>query len=478
MKFCCEENIGRIEDYINKNREQILSDLLTLVKIPSVKADALPGKPYGEACAKALEESKSLFDKNGFETKMNTEFGYALAYYGEKNTKSIGLFSHSDVVPVGNDWLTCKPFEPVIADGFVFGRGCNDNKSGVITALYVAKIIKDLGLDLKNRLMVFVGSNEETGMKDIEAFSRLEMMPDASLVPDAEYPCISGEKSMIDFDITSKKPLNSVKKFAGGKAFNIILDDVDAEVVYSEKMFCEIKTLCDGDDRYCIFSDKDTIYIKAKGISKHAAYPEGSVNAAVLMADMLCKCDSLCENDKHILSDLSRLVTDYYGAGFGIQHEDKVFGKLTSANGIVNMTEEGKINAVFNIRFGTSCDFESTSQKIKKAVEEVWDISEIKGSEGYNIEDDSPVLKATEQVYRYLSQNEEAKAEKCSGGTYARHIKNALPVGTVADYKITKPKLPSGHGDVHQPDESLNIEAFFESIKIVTCMIMEIDASI
>lgn len=475
MKFCTDENIKIIEDYINKHRDEILSDLMTLVRIPSIKADRVADKPYGHACAKALEASKNLFDENGFETKINTEYGYALAYYGNKQAKSIGIFSHSDVVPVGGEWLMCEPFEPVIRDGHVFGRGCNDNKSGVITALYAAKMIKDLGFNLKNRLVMFVGSNEETGMKDIDAFSRIEKMPDASLVPDAEYPCISGEKSMIDFDITSKKPLESIKKFCGGKAFNIILDDVDAELVYNEKLYEEIKALISQDNRFKVKADENTIFINAKGISKHAAYPEGSVNAAVILADMLCKCDLLCQNDKNILADLSRLVTDYYGAGFGIQHEDCVFGKLTSANGIVSMTEDNCLNAVFNLRFGTSCDFDVTCQKIKKAVENVWNISEIKGSQGYNIEDDSVVLKATEEVYRYISGNADAKAEKCSGGTYARHIKNALPVGTVAPYKLKNLNLPDGHGDVHQPDESLSIEAFFESIKIVTCMIMEID---
>ena len=73
MKFCTDENIKIIEDYINKHRDEILSDLMTLVRIPSIKADRVADKPYGHACAKALEASKNLFDENGFETKINTE---------------------------------------------------------------------------------------------------------------------------------------------------------------------------------------------------------------------------------------------------------------------------------------------------------------------------------------------------------------------------------------------------------------------
>ena len=108
--------------------------------------------PYGKECAEVLKVSAELFENNGFKTNVNTEYGYALSYFGNEDAKDIGVFSHGDVVPVGDDWIKCKPFEPIVENGSVFGRGCNDDKSGIITALYVAKAIKELidKFDFKN----------------------------------------------------------------------------------------------------------------------------------------------------------------------------------------------------------------------------------------------------------------------------------------------------------------------------------------
>ena len=197
MKFCNSEIVKKVEDYINTHKDEIISDLLDLVRIPSVRSEAKENMPFGEDCYKMLVETKKLFEKNGFESRLGAGNEYEISYYGNNDAKEIGIFSHTDVVPVvASDWLICPPFEPVVKDGYIVGRGCEDDKSGVIEALYCAKIIRDLGFPLKNRLVMVNGAAEETGMEDMEAFAKNERMPDASVVPDAEYPCYTGEKSM------------------------------------------------------------------------------------------------------------------------------------------------------------------------------------------------------------------------------------------------------------------------------------------
>ena len=55
--------------------------------------------------------------------------------YGD-GEKSIGIWSHLDVVPVGGYWEH-DPFEPVVEQGYMIARGCQDNKSSAVMALYV-----------------------------------------------------------------------------------------------------------------------------------------------------------------------------------------------------------------------------------------------------------------------------------------------------------------------------------------------------
>ena len=46
MKFCNQEVLKRIDEYIYENKERVLEDLLTLVRIPSVQEKAKKGNAF------------------------------------------------------------------------------------------------------------------------------------------------------------------------------------------------------------------------------------------------------------------------------------------------------------------------------------------------------------------------------------------------------------------------------------------------
>jgi len=76
-----------------------------------------------------------LLSEAGFVTTRVDRGGIAnlFARWGNgKNTRTFGFNGHTDVVPVGNpeDW-TQDPFGAEIVDGFMYGRGTTDMKSGV-----------------------------------------------------------------------------------------------------------------------------------------------------------------------------------------------------------------------------------------------------------------------------------------------------------------------------------------------------------
>ena len=60
----------------------------------------------------------------------------------EKVKNYFGIIGHLDVVPVGDGW-TFEPFNPVISDGKLYGRGTTDDKGPVIGALYAMKAVMD-----------------------------------------------------------------------------------------------------------------------------------------------------------------------------------------------------------------------------------------------------------------------------------------------------------------------------------------------
>ena len=129
--------------------------------------------PFGEGCAKVLDKALSMAAERGFYVN-NHDNWYGTALYGSDKMDQglIGIFSHLDVVEAGDGWIY-DPFEPVEKDGFLIGRGAGDNKSGAIIGLYTMQIMKELNIPLKSNIMLYFGTNEEKGMKDVEKFANI-----------------------------------------------------------------------------------------------------------------------------------------------------------------------------------------------------------------------------------------------------------------------------------------------------------------
>ena len=465
-----ETQLAQIDTYLAAHREEIVQTLMGLIRIPSVKSEPEPHAPFGENCAAALEAAHKLYEREGLETKKTDS--YALAYYGS-GTLTLGVFAHADVVPVNAvDWTICAPFEPVVRDGFVYGRGSDDNKSGIVASLYAVKMLRELELPFDGKLMLYIGSNEESGMADIAEFVKNEPMPDISLVPDGGYPFSYGEKSILRLYLTSKTAFREVIDITGGKAVNMVLDQVEAQIADKPGLWDELIRITADDDRITADRAGDRITVTATGVAAHAAHPADGVNALDILAEVLGKCQSLCENDRAVFGRISALLADCNGASLGVPLTDPAFGALTAANGVVR-TESGKLSLSFDVRFGNSSTCQDVLAAIKQHTSDHWEVQNVRATDGFLLDVNGETPMKILAVYRTVSGQTDAAPFLMGGGTYARHLKNAYSVGTVAWYKCKNPVLPKGHGGAHQSDEFLCIDAFLEAIKILTATIVE-----
>ena len=465
-----------ITKWINENSSVILERWMELIRIPSIKTEGKENAPFGDNCAKALKKSASFFSEDGFKTSLYENDGYALAEYGS-GEKSIGLFCHSDVVPVGEDWIFTNPFEPIIKAGSLIGRGAEDNKSGIIAGMCVYKFFSDNGIPLKSTLKTFIGSDEECGMQDMEAYLKNHKIPDVSIVPDADFPCSVGEKGIYHIWLEHNNSFESVINFFGGEAFNIVLDRAQIEIRYCEKLFAELRGKIQDNSHFTLIKSDDKITLCAKGIAKHASIPEGSLNAAFIICELLCSCEFFNENDKAILSSASILLCDYYGAGLECEHNDENFGKLTCVNGMVK-TESEKLSISFDIRYGDTLDpLELVEKSTSAAQKHSFNVTFANNSPGFSIAKDSKIPDALEEVFFEVT-GDKLERVLMSGGTYARKLKNAFSIGT---FYITKDRkdnvlpMPDGHGGPHQCDERIDIEGFFMALRVLIHYILRCD---
>jgi len=135
-------NIKQAAEGYREDMTKFLRDLISF-----------PGESTGEkeTAARIVEEMKKLgFDEAGIDAMGNT-----IGYVGSGETL-IAFDAHIDTVGVGNpeNW-TFDPFQGYENDTEIGGRGASDQLGGIVSAVYGAKIMKDLGL-LNDKYKVLV----------------------------------------------------------------------------------------------------------------------------------------------------------------------------------------------------------------------------------------------------------------------------------------------------------------------------------
>ncbi len=463
-----------IHEYIQSSRNEIVKMLSDMVRIPSVASDGAKGAVFGRDVAKMLAHTEGLFKSEGLKTFKNADNAYIIGRT-EGSEKVIGIFAHGDVVAAAEeDWTVTKPFAPLEKDGFLYGRGAEDNKSGIVSAIWALKAMKHAGAMPRSTLLFYVGGNEEGGMCDLEYFAKNEKMPDFSIVPDNEYPVCRGEKGILRFWADFKTPFKKIISITGGQSLNIVLGSAKCEMRYSDKLLSELRAACSGNDAYTVTAG-DKITLTAKGRSTHAAYSADSVNALYVLIQALKACPSL-DGDLDILKAAEPLVADPFSEALGLGTADPDFSKTTCTTGVVK-TENGKLTLSFDSRYGGCADIDKTLLGYEKYLTKVNAAMRItERDDGYIIPADSDIIKAMEDAYSSVT-GEHKPPVVSYGGTYARHLSNAVSIGTYIS-KREAPALPDGHGGIHQPDELIDIDGLLRSIEVITHMILRADETL
>lgn len=101
--------------------------------------------------------------------------------------RSLILQGHLDVVPTGpHDMWTHPPFDPVIADGWMYGRGAGDMKSGTVAAIFALDALRHAGFEPAARVHIqSVIEEESTGLGALSTLQRgyradLALLPEPS----------------------------------------------------------------------------------------------------------------------------------------------------------------------------------------------------------------------------------------------------------------------------------------------------------
>lgn len=181
-----------------------LSALAKLIQIESTQSEPERLAPFGKGPKEALDCALSIASEWGFETySCDGAIGYA-EWINDPDTKDyVGVLCHVDVVPAGSGWET-DPYELVLKDGKMFGRGVLDNKGPGLSSLFALKLLKESGFKADKNVRVSFGTNEENGSKDIPFYLKNHRPPLYGFTPDSQFPAVYGEKGVVSLSFSKR----------------------------------------------------------------------------------------------------------------------------------------------------------------------------------------------------------------------------------------------------------------------------------
>jgi succinyl-diaminopimelate desuccinylase len=362
----------RVKETVGQLREPLIADTARILQFNTVSGatDEEGKRLYREqilACAEWLE---GRVREMGFNWLAKPGRWYCIEWPAQTAGKPIvlGIPTHIDVVPVGGTW-THPPFSGAVADGFIWGRGIQDDKGPLVAVLYGLWALKKIGYKPLVDYRIIVGTQEEIGdWSDIREYLDEQGNPDFGFTPDADFPLITGEKGMLtlraesQWNAADQPPTGRGVRFhslKGGTRANVVPDlceiilhfpAAEREAVLSElfratAQFMEEHpsasiTLLPENARN-IGNGEGELLLSFLGKSAHGSKPEKGHNAILDALCFLMAFETFPPALRAYAQFLHTACSDFSGAALHIASTHEFVGPTTVSLGVAHIEETG-----------------------------------------------------------------------------------------------------------------------------------------
>lgn len=444
-------NLNEIDSFIAENRENILRDISRLVKIPSIEGEPAPDAPFGREPKRALELGLEIAGELGLEHR-NCENYIGYAELPGESEKYVSTITHLDVVPVGDGWVE-DPFTMREKEGYIIGRGVMDDKGPSVVCLYALKYLKEKKIPLRYTVRALLGSNEETGMLDVDYYLKNYPAPAFCFSPDSDFPVCNGEKGIFHGEIVSNVPLEKITAIHGGFAPNAIPDRAEATVKFEGALPAETENVK-------VSAGDGVLHISAFGKGGHASMPAGTLNAIGVLVNYILENGLCSKAEAEFLSVLKKLHDATDGSAIGVAADDGKFSPLTIVGGMIGI-KDGRIHQSLDSRYPTNTCGEKIVSIIREAAGDTAEVTLRSDNPPFYISPDSPEIRTCIDTYNDVT-GEHAELYTMGGGTYARDFPNAVSFGP----EHPERPAPAFAGPVHGVDEAASVADLMEALKI------------
>jgi succinyl-diaminopimelate desuccinylase len=486
MKQLTDEQRDKVLNLVDDLREDIIADTAKILSFRTISSSR--GKLDDETqleFKKAFEFVELLCERMGLKFRMlDGRVGIAELPPPAEDAETIGVLLHIDVMPPGETEWKYPPYEGVVAEDKIWGRGAQDDKGPLIATMYglwVAMQAAGQG-NLKRGCTFIIGTQEEAGdWSDIHHYKQVEKTPDFCIVPDAEFPIIVAEKGMVNVKVSktwSQKPYSdecgvSLEEIKAGQRANMVPDRAvlrlvaerpDVEQYIQDKLAAFRNTSPEaGID---IKVEEKNITIEITGKPAHGSRPFDGHNAAVDALNFLASLNMKPVEFQEFLTFSARGGEGIWGETLGIESEHPFVGKTTVCLGVLKVDgAEGEVT--YNIRntFGLSVDdvekgMRKVIDQLKADTDIVFDMKKTSsGTEPLFVDPEEFVSYIEPMKYAYETvTGKKAELKAIGGTTYAKAIPRAVSFGPVL--------LDEENEMAHQVNEHVAVEHQLRNVKI------------
>ncbi|MDT3308003.1 dipeptidase [Shewanella vaxholmensis] len=416
-------------------------------------------------------------------------------------SKKLGIVTHGDVQPANPALWAQSPYllDTQSEPGKLIGRGTEDDKGAIVTAMYAMKAIKDKHIKRDRRIELLVYLAEESDWEPLKTFLASYTPADMNITIDAEYPVVTAEKgwSKITFTVPNITISNIEAKaeastqtptltaFSGGYFASQVPQQAEAEIeAVSPALLTKLQTRAAAQqgmkyrfENHCV--DKQcNLHIFADGKAAHSSTPEDGVNAVTHLAALL----SPELNDKPwpktsaslTVAAMNELVgLGIYAEQFGdLAYKDDFMGPLTLAPTVVVQTQKGT-EVTINLRRPVGKTPELLAQQAREALA-LWQdkhqvqLADIESYWGEPmVMKDAPQQQTLLDVFAHFTGIVDPKPVAIGGSTNSKLFPNALSFG---------PAMPGVEYTGHTEKEFITHKQFMLNLQMYTAAFIELSA--
>ena len=439
-------------------QKESITKLAEWIKINSVDdpQSANENNPFGKGVTLALEYIAKLGEEEGFIVDRCDNYCTELTY---GNGRLISVYAHADVVPATGNW-TYGPFDAVIKDGIMYGRGTSDDKGPAMAAFYAIKALKDNKLIDGYQVRLVIGGNEEKGGRCLDYyFNKLNKpFPEYGFTPDADFPLIYGEKGIGGYLHSYTLKTADIIKINGGIAVNSVIDEATAILRKNN----QLKELAEQyfsliNIKYTLVENDSFTEIKVFGKSAHGSVPHLGVNAGLILLKFL----GFFYKDNN-LSNLAECYLESTGKKMGVYYQSLYLNNTTYNCGIIE-SEGATLKLYINFRYPENVKLEEVKEKINSL--NLGYVDKINGGEPLLFDPKSKLVTTLVKVYQEETNDYETQIKTIGGGTYAKECKNTIAFGSA---------FPGRNDKIHEPDEEIHLDDYLKSQAIYARAIYEL----